>query len=209
MSRHNKVNPDHYTMAGRLSADDLARERVRQGEQHLEGRRRGRKKATPPWMANETTGSGGSDDADDEMPGDEGGSEMDTGAGDETREAIGAASNTEGEGAGMPRRQAAQKKKGAPASRKGKRPAPRKKTTGQAAGARRSTSSKAAGAKRTTKTRKAPAARGSAARGSSPQRAGKPAARKAKTKGSGTTRQKQKKGGASASKKSAAKSRKR
>lgn len=31
MSRHNKVNPDHYKVAGRLSADDLARERHKQG----------------------------------------------------------------------------------------------------------------------------------------------------------------------------------
>lgn len=30
MSRLNKVNPDHYTMAGRLSPDDLARELKRQ-----------------------------------------------------------------------------------------------------------------------------------------------------------------------------------
>jgi hypothetical protein len=30
MSRKNKVNPDHYKLAGRLSADDLARERMRQ-----------------------------------------------------------------------------------------------------------------------------------------------------------------------------------
>ena len=31
MSRHNKVNPDHYKIAGRLSSDDLARERHKQG----------------------------------------------------------------------------------------------------------------------------------------------------------------------------------
>ena len=36
MSRQNKVNPDHYTIAGRLTPDDLARERQRQ-------RRTGRK----------------------------------------------------------------------------------------------------------------------------------------------------------------------
>jgi hypothetical protein len=30
MSRRNKVNPDHYKLAGRLSADDIARERMRQ-----------------------------------------------------------------------------------------------------------------------------------------------------------------------------------
>ncbi len=30
MSRKNKVAPDHYKSAGRLSVDDIARERVRQ-----------------------------------------------------------------------------------------------------------------------------------------------------------------------------------
>jgi len=30
MSRHNKVNPAHYTIAGRLTPDDLARERRKQ-----------------------------------------------------------------------------------------------------------------------------------------------------------------------------------
>ena len=30
MSRKNKVNPDHYKVAGRLSPDDLARERMKQ-----------------------------------------------------------------------------------------------------------------------------------------------------------------------------------
>ena len=31
MSRQNKVNPDHYKVAGRLAPDDLARERMKQG----------------------------------------------------------------------------------------------------------------------------------------------------------------------------------
>jgi hypothetical protein len=30
MSRQNKVNPDHYKVAGRLTSDDLARERRKQ-----------------------------------------------------------------------------------------------------------------------------------------------------------------------------------
>jgi len=30
MSRHNKVNKDHYTQRGRLTADELARERARE-----------------------------------------------------------------------------------------------------------------------------------------------------------------------------------
>jgi hypothetical protein len=46
MSRHNKVNPDHYTIAGRLTPDDLARERHKQGD----GRRAAsRQKPAPPW----------------------------------------------------------------------------------------------------------------------------------------------------------------
>jgi hypothetical protein len=30
MSRKNKVNPDHYKIAGRLTPDEIARERVKQ-----------------------------------------------------------------------------------------------------------------------------------------------------------------------------------
>ena len=32
MSRHNKANKNNYSQAGRLSQDDMARERVDQGE---------------------------------------------------------------------------------------------------------------------------------------------------------------------------------
>ena len=54
MSRRNKVNPDHYTMAGRLAPDDLARERRNWPDQTV-GRSRGdRKKPLPPWMTTET-----------------------------------------------------------------------------------------------------------------------------------------------------------
>ena len=190
MSRHNKVNPDHYTMAGRLSADDLARERMRQGEQHPGAGRRGRNKPTPPWMANETPA--GRDEA-------------------RTDRNTSADNAAETEGAGMPRRQAAQKKQSVPAARKGSRPAPRRKATGdapravrrkakaagKASGSRKTASArkspKAAGARATPTTSKAPRARGSAARGASPQRAGRPGARKGRAKGSGTTRKKQKK----------------
>jgi hypothetical protein len=52
MSRTNKVNPDHYTLAGRLSPDDLARERARQFDTRSRGlRRRPVEKPMPPWMA--------------------------------------------------------------------------------------------------------------------------------------------------------------
>jgi hypothetical protein len=58
MSRLNKVNPDHYTMAGRLSADDLARERMRQGP-HRPERGRARNKPLPPWLAKEAANDRG------------------------------------------------------------------------------------------------------------------------------------------------------
>ena len=48
MSRQNKVNPDHYTQGGRLSPDDLARERQKQGNSGLRGA--GKNRPLPPWM---------------------------------------------------------------------------------------------------------------------------------------------------------------
>lgn len=39
MSRHNKANKNNYSQAGRLSQDDMARERVNQGEMsHSKGK---------------------------------------------------------------------------------------------------------------------------------------------------------------------------
>src|SRR5688572_18133572 len=71
MSRHNKVNPDHYTTAGRLSQDDLARERRKQSESPMGFNRKSAKKAAPPWMANDQTNAGGGDnggnDDDDDL----------------------------------------------------------------------------------------------------------------------------------------------
>ena len=48
MSRQNKVNPDHYTQGGRLSPDDLARERQKQGNGGL--RSAGKNRPLPPWL---------------------------------------------------------------------------------------------------------------------------------------------------------------
>jgi hypothetical protein len=49
MSRHNKVNPDHYKIGGRLTADDLARERSKQNPQRVERPRT--RRAAPPGAA--------------------------------------------------------------------------------------------------------------------------------------------------------------
>jgi hypothetical protein len=61
VSRNNKVNPDHYTMAGRLTPDELARQRRQQDEQ-LFGRGRRRQRAMPPWMTNEPARNHGAND---------------------------------------------------------------------------------------------------------------------------------------------------
>lgn len=53
MSRRNKVNPDHYTIAGRLAPDDWARERRKQNEQLFGATRTRQKKAVPPWMTHD------------------------------------------------------------------------------------------------------------------------------------------------------------
>src|SRR5688500_4779977 len=52
MSRQNKVNPDRYTLAGRLTPDDLAREYRKQSDSGMGSGRARSRKARPPWMAN-------------------------------------------------------------------------------------------------------------------------------------------------------------
>jgi len=51
MSKHNKVNPGMYTQAGRLSPDDIARERQKQVDaastRRMEGKPPSYTKATP------------------------------------------------------------------------------------------------------------------------------------------------------------------
>lgn len=56
MSGKNKVNPDHYKVAGRLSTDDLARARRQQSEPTFGAARSGRDKPMPPWMLNDQLG---------------------------------------------------------------------------------------------------------------------------------------------------------
>ena len=65
MSRQNKVNPDRYTGAGRLTPDDLARERRKQSESQFGRGRASARKAMPPWLANDQ----GGDDRDNENRG--------------------------------------------------------------------------------------------------------------------------------------------
>ena len=59
MSKYNKVNPDHYKTGGRLTPDEMARQRFLQGTLRVGGGRRRREKPMPPWLANEQPGGGG------------------------------------------------------------------------------------------------------------------------------------------------------
>src|SRR3712207_615607 len=63
MSRPNKVNRDHYTIAGRLAPDDMARERRKQSEQLFGSKKQKQNKPVPPWMANDASPK--NDDVDD------------------------------------------------------------------------------------------------------------------------------------------------
>jgi hypothetical protein len=60
MSRNNKVNRDHYMIAGRLPQDEWARQRKKQTEP-LWGTKRRKARPAPPWMAGEPAGA--ADDA--------------------------------------------------------------------------------------------------------------------------------------------------
>jgi hypothetical protein len=53
MSRKNKVNPDHYKVAGRLSPDDLARERVKQDVHQSADAWHERERPAAPWTSAE------------------------------------------------------------------------------------------------------------------------------------------------------------
>ena len=57
MSRKNKVNPDHYKVAGRLSADDLARERMKQSAPKT-ARAWDERPGQPTWMDGRSAGRG-------------------------------------------------------------------------------------------------------------------------------------------------------
>ena len=57
MSRKNKVNPDHYKVAGRLSPDDLARERMKQSAPTT-ARAWDERPGQPTWMDDRSAGPG-------------------------------------------------------------------------------------------------------------------------------------------------------
>ena len=193
VSRHNKVNPDHYKLAGRLTPDDLARERMRQ-TQRFEGRRRRQKRPVPPWMLPQSAQSGRPQA---QEQGEE--SRTETAAAKEKQPMA----RAEADGRASATRRAA-KARGTAASPKRKRPAARQRAAGKRAttGARKSAkTSRASGTSRARKTtrarsrkaprtrsQKSPRTRSSAARRSSPQRAGKTAARSGRAKKSESAR---------------------
>ena len=53
MSRQNKANKNNYDQAGRLSPDDLARERMRQGE--MTGHAKGKENVIGKTLEQEST----------------------------------------------------------------------------------------------------------------------------------------------------------
>ena len=62
MSRKNKVNPDHYKVAGRLSPDDLARERMKQSAPQT-ARAWDERPGQASWMDGPSAGPGPRNDA--------------------------------------------------------------------------------------------------------------------------------------------------
>ena len=198
MSRRNKVNPDHYTIAGRLAPDDMARERRKQADQLRGATRERQRKPVPPWMANDA-GDMGKDagaNATESSPVEA------VEAEDAPAINVSGAANVSDEAAqqpqakpsrsGMGKQQAGGSNRKKTARRKAE--AGKQQTrTGTTRGARSAkakprTTPKASGARGSAKTRKAPRSRGSAARGGSPQRAGKPGARAKKTKSASKAR---------------------
>lgn len=209
MSRHNKVNPDHYTLAGRLSPDDLARERRKQSESNM-GRGRARaRKAMPPWLVQEQGGEAAAHDKGDtdnspaaaqtNASQDADGQEATAGQQDEQQTSL--PDNAAQQPKGKPRRTAV----GKTGASKSAKATGRKDRAGTSTGSRSSAAvsrakPKASGASGTPRSGKAPKARGTAARGASQERARRSGARK--TASASTKKKTAKKGTQSASKKS-------
>jgi hypothetical protein len=207
VSRQNKVNPDHYTTAGRLSPDDLARERWKQNEANPGGGRRRKRKPMPPWMkqgaggAESAEGAEGAEEVSPEPAGIAARAEADAQRAERPEGAVSADKSIRAaapdEAAQEPQPKPRRRDVRSPAKRAGDRA--QKKTArrkfeigkqaaakvgrGAAASAKRRATPKAAGARKTPRTTKAPRARASSARAGSPQRAGKPRAHKTASRG--------------------------
>jgi hypothetical protein len=194
MSRRNKVNPDHYTIAGRLAPDDLARERRKASERLFGATRGGQDKPMPPWMANESPTNGESDDLDvagtmdDDL-------DDDTAEPIDVEEAVPLQAGDPDEAAQQPQAKprrggmGKQQEGGGNQKKTARRTAAARKqgtSTGTSRGARSAKAKTPSGSKASGATRgggKAAKARGSAARAGSPQRAGKAKARKTASRG--------------------------
>lgn len=221
MSRQNKVNPNHYTQAGRLSADDLAREY--QNQRTASGGKRG-EKAGPRWMANDAAPNDADDEDVDVM-------EAEGAANEDLDDAVAGGPDVRAEGErnmpapkaktarGAKQRAQAARRTGTGTARKtvarqeqtattrDRKPASRATKKGRA---RKAAGLKRSGASGTPKSGKAPRARGTATRAASPQRAGRPGAHKTASRGTQkATGKKGTPGGPKAKEKSAAKTRKR
>ncbi len=201
MSRRSNVNPDHYKVAGRLTPDDLARERRKQAEPLLGATRGRRSRPMPPWLRADQSASSSPEAIVDEAMSMNASDDSDGAAQQPQAKPSPNARGKQGAGGSnerkTARRQSEQRKQDTP--------------TGATRGARSATAkprstSKASGARGTPKGNKAPRARASAARAASPQRAGRPAARK--TKSRGTQKATPKKGTRVAAKKSSPPARK-
>jgi hypothetical protein len=172
MSRQNKVNPDHYKLAGRLSPDDLARERQRHMGSQPDPLRSRNRKPMPPWAAMTKAGAGGNPETDKAA----GGATIASRAAADADVIRSRASNEQAaeQPQAKPRRRTV---KDVSARRAQKKTARRKMEAGKQRSARSQTVSrpprrapKASGAKATPKTRKSGRARGSATRAGSAQR---------------------------------------
>jgi hypothetical protein len=195
MSGKNRVNPDHYKVAGRLTPDDLARERRKQTEPLFGATRSGRTKPAPPWL---TGNEGGRQDVV--------ASDSDDGVSRDSSDADEAAQQPQARP--RPNAKGKQAAGGGNQRKTARRESERRRQatgSGTTRGARSveakpRSKPKTSGASGTPKGGKAPRTRGSAARAASPQRAGRPAARK--TKSRGTQKATPKKGTRAAAKKS-------
>lgn len=226
MSRHNKVNRDRYMTAGRLSPDDLAREKRKQSEQLWGETKRRKGQPVAPWLANDAAAAKPNDDDEDQIDDGDGGDteDEDTDADDvddnrmeavDPDAAVSLNEEDSDEAAQQPQARPSAQSRGKQQPGGGDREKTQRRTqertkqeTGggttrgaRSANAKKRATPKASGARGTPKGGKAPKARGTAARGGSPQRAGRPGAHAKKTKSASKTSKAAKAGKAKKAKK--------